>query len=152
MSRRSCSMGRRHLWQERKLSWEQEATGNRVYTSHMTDRHRSVQNQNVSFILKQMSGFQVLFKHHRFIWIYITLPLSNSNQTTTNPLCVLHRWYWMPQLHTWQPLSMCVPSEFLGVSGTYWVAAITSKLLYFHCEEMSRQPYDYENRNADVIR
>ena len=32
-----------------------------------------------------------------------------NNQTTTNPhnpLCVLHRWYWMSQSHTWQPLSL----------------------------------------------
>ena len=28
------------------------------------------------------------------------------------PLYVLHRWYWMPQSHTWQPLMQYVPSEF----------------------------------------
>ena len=31
-------------------------------------------------------------------------------ETTTNPLYVWHRWYWMPQLHNWQPLSMCCHS------------------------------------------
>ena len=35
--------------------------------------------------------------------------MHNSRTTTSphNPLYVLHRWYWMPQSHTWQPLSMC---------------------------------------------
>ena len=45
------------------------------------------------------------------------LPLSLDNQTTTNPynlLCVLHRWYWMPQLHTWQQLSMCCQNSVRG--------------------------------------
>ena len=43
-------------------------------------------------------------------WAASALPLSHDNRTTTNPhnpLYVLHRWYWMPQLHTWQPLRMC---------------------------------------------
>ena len=37
------------------------------------------------------------------------LPLSHDSRTTTNPhnpLYVLHMWYWMPQSHTWQPLSI----------------------------------------------
>ena len=43
-------------------------------------------------------------------WAASALPLSHDSQTTTNPhnpLYILHRWYWMPQSHTWQPLSMC---------------------------------------------
>ena len=39
-----------------------------------------------------------------------TLPLSYGNRTTTsphNPLYVPHKQYWMPRLHTWQPLGMC---------------------------------------------
>ena len=43
-------------------------------------------------------------------WAASALPLSYDSWTTTNthnPLYILHRWYWMPQLHTWQPLSMC---------------------------------------------
>ena len=43
-------------------------------------------------------------------WATSALPLNYGNQTTTNPqnpLYILHRWYWMPQSHTWQPLSMC---------------------------------------------
>ena len=43
-------------------------------------------------------------------WATSALPLSYDSRTTTNPhnpLYILHRWYWMPQLHTWQPLSMC---------------------------------------------
>ena len=44
-------------------------------------------------------------------WAASALPLSHDSQTTTNPhnpLCILHRWYWMPQLHhIWQPPSMC---------------------------------------------
>ena len=42
-------------------------------------------------------------------WAATALPLSYNNWTTTNPhnlLYVLHRWDWMPQSHTWQPLSM----------------------------------------------
>ena len=37
------------------------------------------------------------------------LPLSHNSWTTTspNPLYVLHKWYWMPRLHTWQALCMC---------------------------------------------
>ena len=38
------------------------------------------------------------------------LPLSHDSRTTTNfhnSLYVLYRWYWIPQSHTWQPLSMC---------------------------------------------
>ena len=37
------------------------------------------------------------------------LPLSYNSWMTTlviDPLCVLHRWYWMSQLYTWQPLSV----------------------------------------------
>ena len=40
-------------------------------------------------------------------WAISALPLSHDSQTTTNPhnpLYVLHR---TPQLHDWQPLSMC---------------------------------------------
>ena len=43
-------------------------------------------------------------------WATSALPLSHDSQTTTNPhnpLYVLHRWYWIPQLHIWQSLSMC---------------------------------------------
>ena len=46
-------------------------------------------------------------------WATSTLPLSHDSRTTTNPhnpLYVLHRWYSMPQSHTWQPLSI-VPSN-----------------------------------------
>ena len=41
-------------------------------------------------------------------WATSALSLSYDNWTTTCPdnlLYVLHRWYWMPQLHTLQPLS-----------------------------------------------
>ena len=44
------------------------------------------------------------------VWAASALPLSHNSRTTTNPhnpLYVLHRWYWMPQSYTWQPLSMC---------------------------------------------
>jgi len=43
-------------------------------------------------------------------WAASALPLSHNSWTTTspyNPLYVQHKWYWMPQSHTWQPLSMC---------------------------------------------
>ena len=30
------------------------------------------------------------------------------------PLYVWHRWYWMPQLHTWQPLRMCHQNSVRG--------------------------------------
>ena len=30
-----------------------------------------------------------------------------NNHQPYNPLCVLCKWYWMPQWHTWTPLSMC---------------------------------------------
>ena len=43
-------------------------------------------------------------------WAASALPLSCNNWTTTsphNPLYVLQRWYWIPQSHTWQPLSTC---------------------------------------------
>ena len=33
-------------------------------------------------------------------WAMSTLPTNPHN-----PLYVLHRWYWLPQSHTWQPLS-----------------------------------------------
>ena len=45
------------------------------------------------------------------------LPLSHNSRTTTsphNPLYVLHKWYWMPQSHTWQPLSMCRQNSVRG--------------------------------------
>ena len=50
-------------------------------------------------------------------WAASALPLSHDSRTTTNPhnpLCVLHRWYWMPQSHTWQPLSMCYQNSVRG--------------------------------------
>ena len=43
-------------------------------------------------------------------WAASALPLSHDSWTTTNPhnpLYILHGWYWMPQSHTWQLLSMC---------------------------------------------
>ena len=45
------------------------------------------------------------------------LSLSYGNRTTTNPhnpLYVLYRWYWMPQSHTWQPLSICCQHSVSG--------------------------------------
>ena len=42
--------------------------------------------------------------------LWLELPLSHNSRITTkpcNPLYVLHKWYWMPQSHTWQPLHMC---------------------------------------------
>ena len=50
-------------------------------------------------------------------WAASALPLSYGNRTTTsphNPLYILHRWYWMPQSHTWQPLSMCRQNSVRG--------------------------------------
>ena len=38
-------------------------------------------------------------------WATSALPLSHNSRRSTNPHnppYVLHRWYWMPQLHTWQ--------------------------------------------------
>ena len=46
-----------------------------------------------------------------------SLPLNYDNWTTIshhNPLYILHRWYWMPQLHTWMPLSMCHQNSIRG--------------------------------------
>ena len=43
-------------------------------------------------------------------WATSALPLIHDSWTTINPhnpLYVLHRWYWMPQSYTWQPISMC---------------------------------------------
>ena len=48
--------------------------------------------------------------HTPLTWATSALPLSYGNRITTsphNPLYVLHRWYEMPQSHTWQPPSMC---------------------------------------------
>ena len=42
---------------------------------------------------------------------------ATDSRTTTNPhnpLYILHRWYWMPQSHTWQPLSMCRQNSVRG--------------------------------------
>ena len=50
-------------------------------------------------------------------WAANALPLSHNSRTTTSPhnsLCVLHRWYGMPQSHTWQPLSMCRQNSVRG--------------------------------------
>ena len=50
-------------------------------------------------------------------WAASAQPLSHDSRTTTNahnPLYVLHRWYWMPQSHTWQPLSMCYQNSIRG--------------------------------------
>ena len=50
-------------------------------------------------------------------WAPSVLPLSHNSRTTTsphNPLYVLHRWYWMPQSHTWQPLNMCHQNSIRG--------------------------------------
>ena len=50
-------------------------------------------------------------------WAASALPLSHNSWTTTsphNPLYVLHKWYWMPQSHTWQPLSMCRQNSIRG--------------------------------------
>ena len=33
---------------------------------------------------------------------------------TLTILYVLHRWYWMPESHTWQPLSMCRQNSVRG--------------------------------------
>ena len=42
--------------------------------------------------------------------------MNNSRTTTSphNPLYVQHRWYWMLQPHTWQPLSMCCQNSIRG--------------------------------------
>ena len=43
-------------------------------------------------------------------WAASALPLSHNNRTITSPHnlpYVLHRWYWIPQSHTWQPFKMC---------------------------------------------
>ena len=50
-------------------------------------------------------------------WAANALPLSHDSRTTTsphNPLHVLHRWYWMPQSHIWQPLSMYCQNSVRG--------------------------------------
>ena len=52
-------------------------------------------------------------------WAASVLQQSYNHQTTTslhNPLYVLHRRYWMPQLHTWQSLSMCCENSVRGRS------------------------------------
>ena len=77
---------------------------------------------------------------------WVTTP--GQPPTLTIPLYVLHRWYWMPQLHTWQPLSMCrqyVPaatqhmahkSKFLycqretRCSEQYWIELVGISILY----------------------
>ena len=43
------------------------------------------------------------------LWLEPPVSCHDSRTTTRphNPLYVLHRWYWMPQSHTWQPLSIC---------------------------------------------
>ena len=59
------------------------------------------------------------------------LPLSYDNWTTTspqNPLYVLHRWYCMPWLHTWQPLSICAVRTQLG-ENTCWVSKCIGHLV-----------------------
>ena len=50
-------------------------------------------------------------------WAVSALSLSHDSWMTTNlhnPLYLLHRWYWMPQSHTWQPLSMCRQNSVWG--------------------------------------
>ena len=37
-----------------------------------------------------------------------------KHDSSQNPLHVLHMWYWMPQAHTWQPLSMCCQENVKG--------------------------------------
>ena len=49
--------------------------------------------------------WQAVFCH----WTVIT-------RQPTSPHNCLHRWYWMPQLHTWQPLSMCCENSVMGRS------------------------------------
>ena len=66
-------------------------------------------------------------------WAASALPLSYNNQTTTNPhnpRYVLHRWYWMPQSHTRQPLSMCHQNFVRGWPEVYF-RLITSKFPLF---------------------
>ena len=49
-------------------------------------------------------------------WAASALPLSHNSRTTTNPhnpLCILHRWYWMPQSRTrWREFSGRPLTEF----------------------------------------
>ena len=50
-------------------------------------------------------------------WAASALSLSHDSRRTNpphNPLYILHRWYWMPQSHTWQPLSMCHQNSVRG--------------------------------------
>ena len=63
---------------------------------------------------RQLSGIE---PRTPLAWAANALPLSYGNRTITdphNPLYVLHRWYWIPHSHTWQPLSMCRQKSVRG--------------------------------------
>ena len=71
-------------------------------------------------------------KQHWILHIVTSaLPLSHDRQTTTNfhnPLYVLYRWYWMPQSHTWQPLSMCRQNSVMDwPSGKNWLSWLSDR-------------------------
>ena len=90
------------------------------------------------------------------------LPLSNDSRRTTdphNPLCVLHSWYWMPQLHTfwvvfslWENHSAWLKPEVswrvqLPATASFfpffYFCLITSKFIYFQCEAWCSQHLEF---------
>ena len=79
------------------------------------------------------------------------LPLSHDNRTTTsphNPPYVLHRGIdQMPQLHTWQPLSMCHQNSIRGLpkNSPYQERTHAEWFLFSKCLE--RLPHKIQRQN-----
>ena len=71
-------------------------------------------------------------------WATSALPLSHDSQKTTNlnnHLCVLHRWYWVAQSHTWQPLPIVHTIHFChNYLSTVYTASWQFLLLRIYAE------------------
>ena len=78
------------------------------------------------------------------------LPLSHDSWTTTYPhitLYVLHRWFWMPQSHTWQPLSMCHQNSIRGrlVNSLHQERTCAEWFSHSKCSEHLASSWKYMN-------
>ena len=68
---------------------------------------------------------------------------------------LLHRWYWMSQLHTWQPLSICHQNSIKGLpenschqerTNVEWFAAVHIEVLWRHT--CSIYDYSYVHKSS----
>ena len=110
------------------ISWNESCTA--VYCSEHLASYRYLDKSRGKWKGRQSLGVE---PRTPLAWAASVLPLSYDSRTT---LTTLHRWYSMPQLHTWLPFfqhyKISPPPHRFAAEGCY-----RSCLYYGHCQGFS---------------